>query len=149
MAAGAPSDPALSPEAIFDSAVEPFLKEVWPQEQSLSTPGVSKSLVEIPAASGDRFSAAVAAIERFIVPFDCWSSLEYGLYGDTDGQPKIRQVDSKDKAKALLTLLDLSIGTSDRAVVPFDLPDLLDHVESVASDLATTSTFRRLAALAR
>src|SRR5208337_2143078 len=61
------------PEQLFRSAAKPFLEQVWPQERSLATPGVSQALAELPAAAKDAFAEAVGAIERFLVPFECWS----------------------------------------------------------------------------
>ena len=60
---------APTPENLFHRAAEPFLHEVWPQERSLATPGVSKALADLPATSRDAFVAAVDAVERFLVPF--------------------------------------------------------------------------------
>ena len=149
VSAGGTNDASLSAENLFNLAVAPFLESVWPQEKSLSTPGISKSLVEIPAAAGDQFSAAVRSIERFIVPFDCWSTLDFGLYGDEAGKPKLSQINNKEKAEALLKLMDLSIGTTDGAVVPHDLSDALDQVRDVSAELANSRTYRRLGTLAR
>ena len=36
---------------LFRSAAAPFLRDVWPQERSLATPGVSKALADLPATS--------------------------------------------------------------------------------------------------
>jgi hypothetical protein len=52
-------------EALFNNAVRPFLAEVWPQERSLSTPGVSKAFADIPAAAGERFAEAVEAVAAY------------------------------------------------------------------------------------
>jgi hypothetical protein len=59
-----------TPEDLFHHAAAPFLRDVWPQERSLSTPGVSKALAGLPATSPGAFVPAVNAIERFWVPFD-------------------------------------------------------------------------------
>jgi hypothetical protein len=144
-----PGDKVKSPAQLFKSAVVPFLQQVWPQERSLTTPGISKAFADLPVTTGDAFPEAVAAIERFLVPFDCWSMVEYGLYGEAEGEKKLRFIDNAPKAKAFLRLLDLTIGSSERSVVPTDLPDALDQIRSVDSALAKVPTFRRLSTSAR
>ncbi len=134
---------------LFRSAAAPFLREVWPQERSLATPGVSRALADLPATSGEAFAEAVEAVAPFLVPFECWSMLEYGLYGDEAKQRKLDIIDTEEKAKALLRLLDLTIGFSEGAVVPYDLTDALDQVSRAAPGLSSTKTFRRLETAAR
>ncbi len=138
-----------SREQLFRASATPFLRNVWPQERSLATPGVSRAFADLPAASGDAFAEATAVIERFLVPFECWSLLEYGLHGQEDGEAKLLNINHAAKAEALLWLLDLTIGTSDGDVVPYDLADALDQVRKVAPKLAETPVFRRLATAAR
>lgn len=138
-----------SPAELFDKAVAPFLSKVWPQERSLATPGVSRALADLPATTGARFAEAVGAIDRFLVPFDAWSSMEYGLYGDDDDTPKLDIVDTERKAVALLRLLNATIGTAEGSVVPHDLSEMLAHIRSRSSRSASTPEFRRLAAAAR
>lgn len=140
---------ALSAAALFQSAAAPFFREVWPQERSLATPGVSGALADLPATSGEAFAEAVDAIERFLVPFDCWSMVDYGLYGEDDGEKKLSLIDDEAKARALLRLLDLTVGTSEGAVIPRDLTDALDQIRAVAPALADTPAFRRLSTSAR
>jgi hypothetical protein len=134
---------------LFRSAAAPFLQKVWPQERSLTTPGVSKGLADLPAASGEAFAEAVGAIERFLVPFECWSMLDYGLYGDEDDVKKLSMIDDVAKAQALLRLLDLTVGVSEGAVIPYDLTDALDQIRAVAPQLAEAPTYRRLSTAAR
>ncbi len=138
-----------SAEFIFRTAAEPFLQRVWPQERSLSTSGVSKALADLPAASGEAFSEAVTAIERFLVPFECWSMIDYGLYGDESGEPRLSRINTPAKASAFLRLLDLTIGKSDGAVIPHDLADALDQVRHAAPSLSASPIFRRLGTAAR
>lgn len=141
-------DPA-SAAALFRTAAAPFLREVWPQERSLATPGVSGALADLPATSGEAFAEAVDAVARFLVPFECWSIVDYGLYVDGRAAKRLPLIDNKAKAQALLKLLDLTIGTSEGAVVPHDLTDALDHIQSVEPALAETSIYKRLATAAR
>ncbi|MDA0737615.1 MAG: hypothetical protein O2999_03095 [Nitrospirae bacterium] len=139
----------LSPEQLFRMAAVPFLQQVWPQERSLVTPGVSKALADLPATAQEAFAEAVDTIERFLVPFECWSMLDYGLYGEHDGEQKLSCIDSHAKATALLRLLNLTIGTAEGSVIPHDLADALDQIRKVAPSLADDQVFRRLATAAR
>jgi hypothetical protein len=153
-ASGAPEDDeeqkaSASAAALFRTVAVPFLREVWPQERSLATPGVSRALADLPATSGEAFAEAVATIERFLVPFDCWSMIDYGLYGDEGGTSKLAIINGQAKAQALLKLLDLTVGTSEGAVVPNDLTNALDQIRSVAPSLVESQAFRRLSTAAR
>lgn len=138
-----------SPEQLFRSAAAPFLERVWPQERSLATPGVSRALADLPATAREAFAEAVEAIERFLVPFECWSMIDYGLYGEEDGKPKLSSIDNPAKAAAFLRLLDLTIGTAEGSVIPYDLADALDQVRRVAPNLTENQVLRRLATAAR
>lgn len=138
-----------SPEQLFRSAAAPFLQQVWPQERSLATPGVSQALADLPATAQEAFAEAVGVIERFLVPFKCWSMRDYGLYGEGDGKPKLSIIDNHTKAVSFLRLLDLTIGAAEGSVIPHDLADALDQVRRVAPDLAENQVFRRLATAAR
>ena len=142
-------DAPSTPEEVFHSAAAPFLAQVWPQERSLVTPGVSRALADLPAASGEAFAEAFEAIERFLVPFQCWSMLEYGLYGDEGGEKKLSIIDSDSRAMALLRLLDLTVGTPENAIVPTDLASALDQISSAAPPLVANPAFRRLSTAAR
>jgi len=46
-------------------------------------------------------------------------------------------------------LLDLTVGTSERAVIPHDLTDALDRIRKVAPALADAPALRRLSTSAR
>ena len=140
----------LSPEHLFRSAVKPFLRDVWPQERSLRSPGISDRLSRLPAITRGNFAEAVDAIERFLMPFDCWSMLNYGLYsGDSGRTPKLSMIDDEAKAEALLRLLDRTIGTEENAVIPHNLGDALEQVRKVAPNLVRTPKYRRLETAAR
>jgi hypothetical protein len=138
-----------SPEQLFRSGGAPFLQEVWPQERSLATPGVSKALADLPASTRDAFPEAVDAIERFLVPFECWSMLDYGFYGEEGGGLKLSSIDNQKKARALLRLLDLTVGRTEGSVIPHDLADALDQIRKISPKLIETREFRRLATAAR
>jgi hypothetical protein len=141
-------DPA-SAAALFRTAAAPFLREVWPQERSLATPGVSGALADLPATSGEAFAEAVDTIARFLVPFECWSMVNYGLYGDKGEAKKLAIINDEAKAQALLKLLDLTVGTSEGTVVPHDLTDALDLISNVSPTVVATNAFSRLATAAR
>ncbi|CAN7724380.1 hypothetical protein [Pseudomonas umsongensis] len=145
------TDEVETPSAaeLFRTAAAPFLEQVWPSERSLATPGVSGAFADLPATSEEAFSEAVGAIERFLVPFKCWSLLDYGLYGESHGVKRLTIINSEDKARALLRLLDLTIGSSEGAVIPYDLPEALDQIRSVSPDLTKDPIYRRLSTAAR
>ena len=145
----AEDDPRSGAAGLFRSVAAPFFSQVWPQERSLATPGVSRALADLPATSREAFSEAVKVIERFLVPFQCWSMLEYGLYGDERGVEKFSIISDETKARALLRLLDLTVGTSENATIPHDLTKALDQIRRVAPALVSTPAFRRLSTATR
>jgi hypothetical protein len=138
-----------TPEQLFRVAAAPFLRQVWPQERTLVTPGVSRALADLPATAREAFAEAVQVIELFLVPFECWSLLDYGLYGEEDSNPRLSNIDNHQKAAAFLRLLDLTIGKAEGSVIPYDLADALDQIRRFAPDLAASQEFRRLATAAR
>lgn len=146
------TEPGKSPftiEMLFHAAVQPFLGSVWPQEQSLVTPGSSAALAKLPASVGDAFAEAVEAVERFLVPFNCWSLHDYGFYERGEVIPAFPFGKSQKDAAALIRLLDATIASTEGAVIPMDLVQALDHVQAAAPEVASTPAFRRLATLAR
>lgn len=141
--------PRLSAEELFLMGARPFLKEVWPQERSLATPGVSRALADLPAASAGEFSPAVDAIERYLQPFECWSISDFGFYGEEFNRASLALVSTPDMAQSLLKLFDLTIGESDGAIVPYDLAEALDHIRIIWPQSANDPRFRRLSTAAR
>jgi hypothetical protein len=150
VSAAHPNEPqAPTAGAVFRGAAAPFLRDVWPQERSLATPGISKAFAGLPATSRDAFAIAVDAIQRFLVPFDCWSMLDYGLYSNEGDEPKLSIIDDAAKGLALLQLLDSTIGTAENAVIPYELGDALAQIEKTSPGLVHDPIFRRLAAVTR
>lgn len=136
-----------SPEKLYQCSARPFLRQVWPKERSLASPGASEELARLPAIVRGEFAEAVNTIERFLVPFECWSMFDYGF--EKNGQMEISViVDDIEKANALLRLLDRTIGTAEEAIVPHDLGDALEQVRNVDTKLARTTEYRRLETLA-
>ena len=136
-----------TPEQLFQSSTAPFLQQVWPKERSLTSPGVSEELARLPVIARGKFAEAVAAIERFLVPFECWSMFDYGFVKDSQ-MVNLEIVDDVEKANALLRLLDRTIGTAEEAIIPHDLGDALEQVRNVATKLARTTEYRRLETVA-
>lgn len=139
---------------VFLSSVKPFLEQVWPQERSLGSPDVSRELSALPVLSGDAFADAVDVIARFLTPFDCWSMLDYGFdYALSAAHRSATElsnvVDDEKKAQAFLHLLDLTIGESENATVPYDLSTALRQIEAQAPKLRSDPAFRRLSTAAR
>ncbi len=133
-----------SPEQCFHSAAK-FLDKVWPQERSLTTQGISRAFAKLPAISQEAFVEAMNIIERFLIPFDCWLMADYGLHSDD----KLSTIDSPEKAEAFLRLLNLTIGTAERSIIPYDLSNALAQIREVNPKLEKNKKFRRLATAAR
>ena len=140
---------AATRKTVFESAAKPFLGSAWPQERSLATRGVSRALASLPVASGEAFGEAVDAIERFLVPFEALSMLDYGFDEYEGNVRSFSVINDKTKAQALLRLLDQTVSVSTDAVVPSDLAEALRQVRSTAPELVKSRIFRRLATVAR
>jgi hypothetical protein len=142
-------DSVPSKEELYLRAVRPFLENVWPQEKSLVTPGVSKALADLPRASGTQFPNAVDAVERFLVPFDCWTMGDYGFSRANRDDLAFELIDSAESAESFLRLLDRTIGSHEGAIVPYELTVALEHIRKIDSNLSEEKAFRRLETLAR
>jgi hypothetical protein len=142
-------DRKSSREERFRNVVKPFLDAVWPKERTLASRSLSNAFAKLPAKSGAAFAEAVDVIERFLTPFDCWSLHEYGLYGhDPDGK-KLREVNGATEAAALLKLLDITVGSEERAVHPLDLDRALVAIRNANPKLVRDTRYARLSALVR
>jgi hypothetical protein len=144
------SSDTVKVEILFTAAGKRFIEDIWPKERSLVTSSVSGEFARLPAVCGEAFADAVATIERYLVPFESWSMLDYGFYKYENkdfGLAKI--INDEKKADALLTLLDLTIGKGDDARIPFQVTDALEQIEKCDPSLASDFRFRRLAAAAR
>jgi len=138
-----------TPADVFSKAGSRFLVGVWPRDRSLVTPGVAKAFAELPAASGEAFAAAVDAVMPLLVPFDCYMLMDFGFGTARTEGDGLELIGDQAKARALLDLLDATVGSDEDATVPYDLSDALAHVESVDRRLAESRKFRRLATAAR
>lgn len=141
-------DATKSVEELFTDSVEPFLTSVWPQEATLSSPGVSKGFSALPAECGSKFSEAAETVLRFLVPFDSWSLHDYGLgWGDRKDIQSV--VDTPEKGASLLRLLDATVSGADGIPVPRELDQALEAIVRMDSRASRGSSYRRLAALTR
>ena len=125
------------------------MENVWPQERSLSSPGLSHMLAGLPALARGRFAEAVDTVERFLTPFPCWTMSDYRFHGTANGMLGLGMITDEAGGAALLRLLDQTVGRGPDAVVPYDLGDALAQVREVASHLAHVPSYRRLDAAAR
>lgn len=139
------SKPEATAADLFRTSAIPFLREVWPQERSLVTPSITSAFASLPATSEKAFSEAVSCIERFLIPFECWALHSYGL----NSERNLSIIDNAIKAKSLLTLLDLTVGSSEQAIIPNDLTKALDRIRELAPKLLESPSYRRLATIAR
>jgi hypothetical protein len=132
----------------FQSVVNPLIADIWPKDLHLITPAISKSFASIPGLSGSSFIEALDLMERYLLPFECWSLYDYSLK-TTSGDQLERVITSADEANALLRLFDLTVGQGTNSVVPYDLPTALGHIKKIAPLAAATPIFRRLSAQVR
>jgi hypothetical protein len=137
-----------TPETLFETVIKPFIKEIWPKERSLVTPMIAEAFADLPATSRGCFADAVDVIERYIMPFDCYSMFSFGLY-DSDLEMDILNtiIASPESAEALLRLLDGSIAYVDRPKFPIELGETLSHIKSIKSNLGNDPRFLRLSML--
>lgn len=143
-----PASKVWSPEKFWMDVINPILIKVWPKDAYLITPGMSDAFANLPVLSGDCFSSAVDEIDKYLMPFNCWAMHDFGF----DFQRKDKLIDvvtDSEKAKALLKLLDRSIGTDEDAVVPYDLSAALEHIAVIDNKLIKLPSFKRLKAQIR
>lgn len=142
-------DRKSSPEERFRHVVKPFLENVWPKELTLLSRSLSDKFAELPSKSGTAFAEAVDVLERFLTPFDCWSLYDYGLYSRDPEGKKMRELSGPKEAAALLKLLDITIGSEERAVRPLDLDRALVAIRAADAKLVRNTRYARLSALVR
>lgn len=122
---------------------------VWPKERTLNAALVSKELAGLPATAPGRYAEAAEIVMPYLVPFDCWSLHDYGVYEGPFGEKVIGKVESKDDAKAFLAVLDATVGESDQAVIPRGLDRALTYVAHKDARLENDRRFQRLLTLSR
>ena len=86
----------------------------------------------------------VETIERFLTPFDCWSLWDYGLYDRGTEDRELIDLTEPAEARALLTLLDLTIGSEEGAIVPRELDRALGKISLIEPKLAQDQRYLRL-----
>lgn len=133
----------------FDRAFKPFFTKVWPRELDLRSKQLSDVLAQLPAETKGHFADAVGVIERYLSPFDCWSLWEYRALGDEPSGEKIRLPNGGDSARALMTLLDKTIGDGEGAVRPHDLGKALEWMRQQVRNITADRRYARLEALSR
>lgn len=138
----------LTSGEVFLKAVKPFFETTWPKERSLASKGVSRALAELPAACDSAFAQVVSVVSPYLVPIDAVSLGSFGLHG-RGVESRLKMIDDEEKAKALLTLLDLTNGTEDGVIVPHDLSSALEQIRMVAPAYIESKAYQRLLTLAR
>lgn len=126
----------------FRRAVKLVLRDVWPMERTPDRPDLTEAMARIPVASGPAFSDGVDAVQRFLYPFNVGSVQDYGFGEHPEALGEV--VKSERDARALLNLLDRTVGEGDEARMPFDGDEALARIRTVAPRLAKEPTFRRL-----
>lgn len=69
--------------------------------------------------------------------------------GEEHEVTRLSIIDDSEEATALLSIFDLTIGTTDSSVVPRDLADALNQIGKIEPKLSSSEAFRRLATAAR
>jgi len=141
-------DDAFDQKARFDLAKSVF-QDVWPKELTLSSRAVSEELAEFPAAAGEYYAEATVLVLPYLTPFDCWSLWDYGLMETNDVDQKFKKIDTPDKAAALLSILDRTVGGEEGAIIPDGLQDALTHIASLSPKIEKDPRFHRLVTLNR
>ena len=142
--------PGTSGAQAFMSGAASFLADVWPQDRNLVTPGVSRAFAELPLRAGDSFAEAVTAIRHLLVPFDCYSIMEYGFGRDgPSGALTLEAINTGAKAEALLDLLSGTVPIHESATVPLELSEALAQIRAVKPAMGELPRFRRLEAVSR
>lgn len=134
---------------IYELAGRQFFREVWPQERSLVTPSISKSLASLPIVISENLDQVVADISRFLRPFSAWSMQDYGVGYLEINQDAISFIKTENDVIGLAELLSLTIDDQDGAVIPYDLSLMLSHMAEVYPKIKKTTDFIRLQTVAR
>ena len=96
------------------------------------------------------FAEALTTIRHLLVPFDCYSIMEYGFgRGEPSRAPTLEAINSESKAEALLNLLDRTVPVHEAATVPMELSEALAQIRAVKPALAESPQFRRLEGASR
>lgn len=140
------SDPEFSRETLFRKAITPFVKAVWPKEPFLVTPSIAQAFARLPAATRTAFSEAVELIERYIIPFECYSLYSFGMNYSNDDKLKMLKeiIDSSKAAESFLTLLDKAIAYSDSPIRPVELSEILSHIKEIDPNFEYNPIYLRL-----
>lgn len=138
-----------TPEEAFRKCVLPILERGWPKDRSAQSAGVSNSFASLPSAAEGALSDAVAALSDLLVPFDVWSLWEYRLYRREEGTRELKHPGNPKDARAILELLDRTVGDEEGAVVPHDLDVALVAILTYWPQASRDRRYGRLAALAR
>lgn len=136
-------------EERYVRCVKPFFEQVWPRELTLRSRVLSDRLASLPAETGRHFADAVKLLHRYLTPFDCWSLWEYRVLKRPPIGEEICLEATPQNAKALLQLLDATIGTEEGAVFPHDVDKALKWIREHSRQLVNDPRYARLVALAR
>lgn len=137
------------PEYAFRTAVLPILEGAWPKDRSAQSEDVADAFAPMPAAAGGALAEAVPALADLLMPFEVWSLWEYRLYRREDGTRELKHPANQPEARAVLELLDRTIGDEEGVVVPHDLDVALQAIVEHWPKAIKDRRFGRLSALAR
>jgi hypothetical protein len=118
--------------------VLPFLKEVWPKQRALRTPGISARLANFAFECADLMPAVVEAILARLVPVRDGSLHALALTGDAESHP------ARKYPQATLDLLWVILAEDPRQW-PYKIEDIIE----VLAEAPETASDPRLSELRR
>lgn len=134
---------------IYQLVGKQFFKDIWPQEISLVTQSISKSLASLPIAIPGHLNEVVGDIERFLKPFSAWSMQDYGAGYLGIDQNDIEFIKTGDDVIGFTKLLSLTIDDQDGSVIPYDLSIVLAHMSGIYPKIKKDTDYVRLLRIAR
>ncbi|MBP1852725.1 hypothetical protein [Rhizobium halophytocola] len=129
--------------------VKKLFQDIWPKELTLSSPRLSDSFADFPAAADNHYAAAAELILPYLTPFDCWSLWDYGVFNRNAEEKTIDGINLPEDAEAFLSVLDKTVGAEDGAIIPNGLDKALKHIKDKNRKLEADVRYQRLLTLSR
>ena len=120
-------------EIYWENRVLPFWRDVWPKSKQLVSASIASSLASLAIASGEKFPAALASVQDWLLPIEHPHSLLHEMNEST--------VCTDYPAEALLLL---SLTIEDQSWIPSDLTSCLSKIIQAAPNLIDDEKYRNL-----
>ena len=129
-----------------------FIREIWPKEPIFKSKEISSHFAMLPAYAHNRFSEMYETVKRYIVPFECYSMINFGFFLYEENELSVKNLKStiqtREDALSLLKLIKQSINyESDRRIKPYELEFVLAFIRDDYTELASSVEFKQLASL--